>query len=91
MLTYSPPSRAPVVPKSIALALAQLNRTVWWPILSPDEVERRYIDDVEVPGDWDAVGVKPEEIEESAIVYLREHRSSYVFPWADDGPATYGS
>ena len=78
-LTYNPPSRAPVVPKSVALALSKLAQNAWWPMLSPDEVERRYIDDTDVPGDWDVFGVVPDEIEEHAITYLRRYRSAYVF------------
>ena len=80
-ITYNPPSRAPVVPKSVALSLSKLAQNVWWPMLSPDEVVRRYISDVEVPGDWEAFGVVPDEIEEHAITYLRRYRSACVlFP-----------
>ncbi|KAI0786871.1 NADH dehydrogenase [Abortiporus biennis] len=78
-VTYQPPSRAPVVPKRVALLLAKLAQNVWWPALSPDEVLRRYIDDSDVPGDWDAFGVQPTEIEESAIVYLRRYRNAENF------------
>lgn len=77
-VTYNPPSRAPVVPKSVALLLARLAQNVWWPALSPDEVQRRYIDDVDVPGDWAKVGVEPTEIEDDALLYLRRYRSAYV-------------
>jgi NADH dehydrogenase (ubiquinone) 1 alpha subcomplex subunit 9 len=77
-ITFNPPSRAPVVPKSIALALAKVAQAAWWPALSPDEVERRFMDDVDVPGHWDDVGVSPTEIEYHALTYLRRFRSSYV-------------
>ena len=77
-LTYNPPSRAPVVPKRIALALARAAQRIWWPALSPDEVERRYIDDAATPGDWALVGVEPDEIENHAITYVRRYRSAYV-------------
>ena len=81
-ITYNPPSRAPVVPKSVALALSKLAQNVWWPMLSPDEVVRRYLNDVEVPGDWETFGVVPDEIEEHAITYLRRYRSACVlFPY----------
>jgi NADH dehydrogenase (ubiquinone) 1 alpha subcomplex subunit 9 len=81
-LTYNPPSRAPVVPKQIALALARVAQRIWWPALSPDEVERRYIDDADTPGDWAVVGVEPDEIENHAITYVRRYRSAYVVgPW----------
>ncbi|KAI0712549.1 NADH dehydrogenase [Earliella scabrosa] len=78
-ITYNPPSRAPIVPKSVALALAKAAQSLWWPMLSPDEVIRRYIDDAEVPGDWDKFGVIPDEIEEHAITYLRRYRSAENF------------
>jgi len=74
-LICQPPSNAPVVPKPIALAVSKMGKAVWWPTLSTDEVERRYIDDVSVSGDWDVVGVTPEEIEENAIAYVRRYRS----------------
>jgi NADH dehydrogenase (ubiquinone) 1 alpha subcomplex subunit 9 len=77
-LACTPPSTAPTLPKPIALYLAKLAQNVWWPALSPDEVETRYIDDVQTPGDWDAVNVIPDEIETHAIKYLRGYRSAYV-------------
>ncbi|TFY68818.1 hypothetical protein EVG20_g3399 [Dentipellis fragilis] len=81
-VTYNPLSPAPTVPKAVALALAKVSQNIWWPTLSPDEVKRRYIDDSDVAGDWDAVGVVPDEIENHAITYLRRYRSSanYVRP-----------
>lgn len=76
-ITLRPPTRAPVLPKAVALALAKAAQSVWWPALSPDEVVRRYIDDVNVPGDWAAVGMgEPSEIEDHAITYLRRYRSA---------------
>ena len=77
-LTCNPPSRAPVVPKRVALALARAAQRIWWPALSPDEVERRYIDDADTPGDWALVDVEPDEIENHAITYVRRYRSAYV-------------
>ncbi|EIW80946.1 NAD(P)-binding protein [Coniophora puteana RWD-64-598 SS2] len=90
-VTYNPPSGTPTLPKPVAMALAKAAQNVWWPALSPDEVERRYISDSEVAGDWDAFGVAPDAIEQHAITYLRRHRSAdnftrpVVFP---DGRAT---
>ena len=79
-VTYRPPTRAPTVPKSVALALSKVSQTIWWSSLSVDEVERRYIDDSKVEGDWDVAGVTPEEVEPHAITYLRRFRSAYVLP-----------
>jgi len=75
-ITYNPPTRAPTVPKAAALALSKVSQAIWWPALSPDEVERRYIDDSQVEGDWGVVGVTPEELEPHAITYLRRYRSA---------------
>lgn len=77
-VTLQPASQAPTLPKSVATLLAKLAQNIWWPTLSPDEVTRRYIDDVEATGDWDAVGVQPSEIETHALTYLRRYRSAYV-------------
>ena len=79
-LTYNPPSRAPVLPKRVALMLARAAQSIWWPALSPDEVERRYIDDADTQGDWALVGVEPDEIENHAITYVRRYRSACVSP-----------
>ncbi|KAH7913410.1 hypothetical protein BJ138DRAFT_1146141, partial [Hygrophoropsis aurantiaca] len=78
-ITYMPPSRAPVIPKPIALAISRAAQAAWWPLISPDEVERRYMDDVDVPGDWETLGVVPDEIENHAITYLRRYRSAENF------------
>jgi NADH dehydrogenase (ubiquinone) 1 alpha subcomplex subunit 9 len=78
-LTFNPPSRAPVLPKRVALMLARAAQNIWWPALSPDEVERRYIDDADTQGDWALVGVEPDEIENHAITYVRRYRSACVF------------
>ena len=77
-VTLRPSTRAPTIPKRIASLLARAAQAIWWPTLSPDEVTRRYIDDVDVPGDWDVVNVTPTEIEQHAITYLRRYRSAYV-------------
>jgi NADH dehydrogenase (ubiquinone) 1 alpha subcomplex subunit 9 len=72
-LTYRPESSAPTLPKAAALALSKLAQNVWWPALSPDEVERRYLNDVAT------FGVEPTEIEPVAITYLRRYRSAFVY------------
>ncbi|KAL6308421.1 NADH dehydrogenase [Sparassis latifolia] len=89
-VTYKPPSRALPLPKVVALLLSRSAQSLWWPIISPDEVLRRYIDDVDVPGDWEKVGITPDEIEDCAITYLRRFRSAenysrpVVFPASRD-------
>ena len=44
--TMKPIPNYPTVPKSVAkLVATALNRGIWWPTVSPDEIERKYIDD----------------------------------------------
>lgn len=79
-LTYREASSAPVIPKKLALLATRAAQNIWWPLLSPDEVERRYINDVEVgKGDWDLIGVTPEHLENVAISYVRRYRAAYVY------------
>lgn len=48
-MTMKPPSSAPTLPKPVAMAMATvLNRALWWPTVSPDEITRKYIDDIGV-------------------------------------------
>lgn len=76
-VTLRPASQLPAVPKSLAKWMcAMTEKSVWWPTLSPDEIERRLIDDADVAGDWDVTGVRPSEIEEYALTYLRRYRSA---------------
>jgi NADH dehydrogenase (ubiquinone) 1 alpha subcomplex subunit 9 len=88
-VTLQPPSRAPVLPKAVASVLARAAQAAWWPTLSPDEVIRRYLDDSDAPGDWDAIRVTPAEIENHAITYLRRYRSAYVFFRLSDKGLTF--
>ncbi|KAL0960640.1 hypothetical protein HGRIS_005669 [Hohenbuehelia grisea] len=84
-VTLRPPSGAPIVPKKLAEVISKVAQNVWWPIVSPDEIERRYIDDAGTDGsqteeellkDWDLVEVHPSEIEAHALTYLRRFRSA---------------
>jgi NADH dehydrogenase (ubiquinone) 1 alpha subcomplex subunit 9 len=69
-------SYAPAMPRRVAMAVAKVAQSVWWPIMSPDEVTRRYVDDSSVPGDWEKLGITPMEIEPLALKYLRRYRST---------------
>jgi NADH dehydrogenase (ubiquinone) 1 alpha subcomplex subunit 9 len=81
-VAYLPPSRLPHFPKALALAIAKLAQAPWFPLISPDEVERRYIDDSDVADDWQACGVRPDRIEDHGLAILRRFRSACVlFFW----------
>jgi NADH dehydrogenase (ubiquinone) 1 alpha subcomplex subunit 9 len=48
-LTLKPETSIPAVPKAVAQIFANvINRAIWWPVLSPDELERYYINDAGV-------------------------------------------
>lgn len=74
--------RGPNFPKPVLAFAARLWDLVWWPTVSPDEVTRRYIDDVTVDfvreglKGFEDIGIEPDILEEVAIVYLRRYRSS---------------
>lgn len=66
------------VPRWMASATTRLWENVWWPTISPDEVVRRYLDDKDpAPGTlgFDYLDIKPDTLEDVAIIYLRRYRS----------------
>jgi NADH dehydrogenase (ubiquinone) 1 alpha subcomplex subunit 9 len=69
-MTMTPVSTAPTLPKPIAKLIATaLNRGLWWPTVSPDEIERKYIDDIGVEAYAAALGeAKPSGWAEDAVV-----------------------
>lgn len=79
-LTYNPTAFSPTIPKSLLMFASKMAQYAWWPILSPDEIERRYLNDkseAEVGlGDWEKLGVTPEELENVAIAYVRRYRNA---------------
>lgn len=77
-VAYLKPSSIPYLPKPLMTAMAKAAQLAWFPMVSPDELERRYIDDAAVEGDWEAFGVKPSHIEEHALAYVRRFRSAFV-------------
>ncbi len=49
--TMKPVPNYPSVPKVLAkLVATAMNRGIWWPTVSPDEIERKYIDDAGLDG-----------------------------------------
>ncbi|KAF7291595.1 NAD(P)-bd-dom domain-containing protein [Mycena chlorophos] len=72
-------SYVPEMPRGIATQVAKLAQAVWWPLMSPDEVTRRYINDSEVAGDWEELGIAPSEVEPLALKYLRRYRTSETY------------
>ena len=77
-VAYLQPSHVPYLPKPVMLAIARLAQLPWFPMVSPDELERRYINDTDVEGDWDVFDVTPGQIEDHALGVLRRFRSACV-------------
>ncbi|KAK4698928.1 NADH dehydrogenase (ubiquinone) 1 alpha subcomplex subunit 9, partial [Phenoliferia sp. Uapishka_3] len=74
--------KGPNFPRPILALAARLWDLVWWPTLSPDEVTRRFINDLEVEEGLKGfadLGIEPDVLEDVAIVYLRRYRSSAYF------------
>ncbi|KDN41067.1 putative NADH2 dehydrogenase 40K chain [Tilletiaria anomala UBC 951] len=70
------------IPKLAITAAAKVGDLAWWQMLSPDELQRRYMDDKpDAPGtkSWADLGIEPDVLEEIAIVYLRRYRSHLYF------------
>jgi NADH dehydrogenase (ubiquinone) 1 alpha subcomplex subunit 9 len=78
----------PNFPKPVLMLAAKLWNLAWWQTLSPDEVTRRYIDDVtlaeeavgsgvngEMLKGFAELGIEPDVLEDVAIMYLRRYRS----------------
>jgi NADH dehydrogenase (ubiquinone) 1 alpha subcomplex subunit 9 len=97
-VTYNGTGFAPTIPKPVIMAVSKAAQLAWWPLLSPDEVERRYINDVGTDakgekwmGDWEKVGVVPEEVENLAITFLRRYRTAANYTRPVTIPASRGS
>src|SRR5258708_16204864 len=76
-MTYNPPSNSPTVPKSMALLATKLAQYAWWPLLSPDEVERRFLDDVKFGmGAWDPLHVTPPHLTTLPFTYPTTYPST---------------
>ncbi|KAK0610449.1 putative N6-adenine methyltransferase-domain-containing protein [Bombardia bombarda] len=70
------------LPKAILQPIAGiLNRALWWPTMSTDEVEREFIDQVidESAKTFKDLGMEPGEIKDFTYHYLQGFRSSAYF------------
>jgi len=71
------------VPKPLAIAITRLLQLSPWPFISPDEIERYFIDEKisnnENVKTFEDLGIVPQTLEDTAIATLRDHRKSAVF------------
>lgn len=76
------------LPKAILKPVAQLlNRVLWWPVLSADEVEREFIDQKidRSAKTFKDLGMEPAELSSLTFQYLQDYRGQGYF---DLPPAT---
>ncbi|KAH0544006.1 NADH-ubiquinone oxidoreductase 40 kDa subunit [Glutinoglossum americanum] len=76
------------VPKRILIPVARvLNKLLWWPTMSADEVEREFIDQKVDPSakTFKDLGIEPAEISNLTYQYLQSYRSAAFY---DQPPAT---
>ncbi|MCJ1367357.1 NADH-ubiquinone oxidoreductase 40 kDa subunit [Acarospora aff. strigata] len=76
------------VPKRILKPVANiLNKALWWPTMSPDEIEREFIDQKIDPTakTFKDLGIEPAELSNLTFHYLQAYRSSAFY---DLPPAT---
>lgn len=61
------------VPKLALKAATKIGDFAWWQMMSPDEVEWRYVDKADEAGTlgFTDLGIEPDTLEERAVVYLR--------------------
>ena len=77
-LTHRKIVRSLNVPKPLLKLATKVADLAWWPMLNPDELDRRYIDDLpDEPAtkSWADLGIEPENLEDVAITYMRRYRS----------------
>lgn len=66
------------VPRFVFSTLARIGEKVaWWPMFNPDEVTRRFINEVPKGGmkGFADLGIQPDVLEDVAILFLRRFRS----------------
>jgi len=84
--------QGPNWPRSLLRLASMIWDNVWWPTVSPDEVKRRFINDLEIDAVKEGyktfadLNIEPDTLENLAIIYLRRYRSSSYY----DMPITRG-
>ena len=76
------------IPPRILKPIARLlNKYIWWPTMSEDEVEREFLDQVIDPKakTFKDLGIEPGDISNFTFQYLQDYRSSSFY---DLPPAT---
>lgn len=69
------------LPKPVFKGLARAFDFIWWPMVSPDEVERQFIDQVVDPNakTFKDLRIKPDDIRQWVLHYTRQYRSNLYY------------
>lgn len=69
------------LPKKVFQTIAKGLDYIWWPTISPDEVERQFIDQVIDPHakTLKDLGIEPEDISKWILFYTRHYRSNLYY------------
>ncbi|KAF8476185.1 NADH-ubiquinone oxidoreductase 40 kDa subunit mitochondrial precursor [Kalaharituber pfeilii] len=69
------------LPKPVYLAIARALDYIWWPTISPDEVEREFINQVIDPNakTFKDLGFEPEDLTRWILHYVRQYRSNLYY------------
>jgi len=69
------------LPKPVFKALAKAFDYIWWPTVSPDEVERQFIDQVIDPSakTFKDLGIEPDDLPRWLLHYVRHFRSNLYY------------
>ncbi|GAO52078.1 NAD(P)-binding protein [Saitoella complicata NRRL Y-17804] len=69
------------IPSPIMKQICKVLELAWWPIYSPDQVAREFINDTPTQGakTFADLGITPAEFEHTSLTYLRSYRSNLYF------------
>lgn len=69
------------LPKPVFKALARAFDFIWWSTISPDEVERQFINQVVDPNakTFKDLGIEPDDIKQWVLHYTRQYRSNLYY------------
>lgn len=69
------------LPKPAAKLMARALDLLWWPTISPDEIERQYVNDTLTPGakTYADLSIAPASLDRMALQFVRGYRSPLYY------------
>lgn len=80
-LTYRKLKNGIHYPKIVLTSAARVWENIWWPTISPDEITRRFINELPPQAGtlgFDYLGIEPHYVRDVAIAFLRHYRPRRV-------------